>query len=179
MKFQTCTFQTDFSDWWWRYLFWNCPNMNVTGLHWWSVNIGSGNGLVPSGTKPGLHWWSVNIGSGNGLVPSGTKPGLHWWSVNIGSGNGLVPSGTKPGLHWWSVNIGSGNGLVPITCASVDPDLSPYGVTRPQWVKLYLPDCNEIYPLHCVVNISGKFIYEHSKSCNTYNGWLYYLDPFI
>ena len=96
MKFQTCTFQTDFSDWWWRHLFWNCPNMNVTGLHWWSVNIGSGNGLVPSGTKPGLHWWSVNIGSGNGLVPSGTKPGLHWWSVNIGSGNGLVPSGTEP-----------------------------------------------------------------------------------
>ena len=22
----------------------------------------------------GLHWWSVNIGSGNGLVPSGNKP---------------------------------------------------------------------------------------------------------
>ena len=30
----------------------NCPNMNVTGLHWWSVNIGSGSGLVPSGNKP-------------------------------------------------------------------------------------------------------------------------------
>ena len=28
------------------HLLWNCPNMNVTGLHWWSVNIGSGNGLV-------------------------------------------------------------------------------------------------------------------------------------
>ena len=26
--------------------------MKVTGLHWWSVNIGSGNGLVPSGNKP-------------------------------------------------------------------------------------------------------------------------------
>ena len=26
--------------------------LNVTGLHWWSVNIGSGNGLVPSGSKP-------------------------------------------------------------------------------------------------------------------------------
>ena len=26
--------------------------MNATGLHWWSVNIGSGNGLVPSGNKP-------------------------------------------------------------------------------------------------------------------------------
>ena len=25
--------------------------MNVTGLHWWSVNTGSGNGLVPSGNK--------------------------------------------------------------------------------------------------------------------------------
>ena len=30
----------------------NCHNMNVTGLHWWSVNIGSGNGLVLSGNKP-------------------------------------------------------------------------------------------------------------------------------
>ena len=26
--------------------------MNVIGLHWWSVNIGSGDGLVPSGNKP-------------------------------------------------------------------------------------------------------------------------------
>ena len=42
------------SDWWSRHLLWNCPNMNVTGLQWWSVNIGSGNGLVPSGNKP-LH----------------------------------------------------------------------------------------------------------------------------
>ena len=45
-------FQIDFSDWWLRHLLWNCPNMNVIGLHWWSVNIGSGNGLVPSGNKP-------------------------------------------------------------------------------------------------------------------------------
>ena len=28
------------------------PNMNVSGLYWWSVNIGSGNGLVPSDNKP-------------------------------------------------------------------------------------------------------------------------------
>ena len=52
MKFSRCNFQTDFDDWWWRLFFWNCPNINVTGLHWWSVNIGSGNGLVPSGNKP-------------------------------------------------------------------------------------------------------------------------------
>ena len=35
-----------------KHLLWNCPNMIVTGLHLWSVNIGSGNGLVPSGNKP-------------------------------------------------------------------------------------------------------------------------------
>ena len=46
------SFQTDFSDWWLRHLLWNCSDRNVTGLHWWSVNIGSGNGLVPSGNKP-------------------------------------------------------------------------------------------------------------------------------
>ena len=36
---------------WLRHLLWNCPNMNVTGLKLWKVNIGSGNGLVPSGNK--------------------------------------------------------------------------------------------------------------------------------
>ena len=30
------------------YLLWNCHQMNVTGSYWWWVNIGSGNGLVPS-----------------------------------------------------------------------------------------------------------------------------------
>ena len=50
--FLLCNFQTDFSDWRLRHLLRNCPDMKVTGLHWWSVNIGSGNGLVPSGTKP-------------------------------------------------------------------------------------------------------------------------------
>ena len=34
------------------HLLWYCPNMNVSWLHWWSVIIGSGNGLVPSGNKP-------------------------------------------------------------------------------------------------------------------------------
>ena len=32
--------------------YWNCHQMNVTGSYWWQVNIGSGNGLVPDGTKP-------------------------------------------------------------------------------------------------------------------------------
>ena len=44
----------DYSNWWLRHLLWNYPNMNVTGLHWWSVNIGSGNGLVPPGWTHGI-----------------------------------------------------------------------------------------------------------------------------
>ena len=35
----------------------------------------------------------VNIGSGNDLLPDGTKPVPE---PNIGSGNGLLPDGTKP-----------------------------------------------------------------------------------
>ena len=30
----------------------NCPEMNTTISHLWFVNIGSGNGLEPSGNKP-------------------------------------------------------------------------------------------------------------------------------
>ena len=40
------------SDWWIRYLLWNCPQMSAMGLYWWQVNSGSGNGLVPPGNKP-------------------------------------------------------------------------------------------------------------------------------
>ena len=42
---------TNFGEWCLKHLLWNCPNMNVIALHWRSVNIGSGNGLVPSGNK--------------------------------------------------------------------------------------------------------------------------------
>ena len=45
-------FQANFSEWWLRYLLWNCPQMNVARPYWWEVNIGSDNGLVPSGNKP-------------------------------------------------------------------------------------------------------------------------------
>ena len=31
---------------------WNCPQVIFNQPHWWSVNTGSGNGLVPSGNKP-------------------------------------------------------------------------------------------------------------------------------
>ena len=33
-------------------LFWNSLQKKFTGLYCWCINIDSGNGLVPSGTKP-------------------------------------------------------------------------------------------------------------------------------
>ena len=35
-----------------KYFLWSCYQVNATTPHWSSVNIGSGNGLVPSGNKP-------------------------------------------------------------------------------------------------------------------------------
>ena len=43
---------SSFSNWWLKHLLWNCPQLIVTGPHWWWVNIGSGNGLVLSCNKP-------------------------------------------------------------------------------------------------------------------------------
>ena len=58
--------------------------------------------------------------------------GLYWWLVNIGSGNGLVPSGT-----------------LPLPEPVLAQFLSPYGVARPQWVKMKVTyrSCN--YNLNC------------------------------
>ena len=43
---------TSFSDWWLRYLMWNCPQTNVTETYWWLVNTDSDNGLVSLVKKP-------------------------------------------------------------------------------------------------------------------------------
>ena len=49
--------------WWWRYLSRNCHLLNITGLHWQFVNIGSGNGSVPSGTShyPITQYWPRSV----------------------------------------------------------------------------------------------------------------------
>ena len=52
LKFQLSNFQAKLSNSWLRYLLWYYPHVIVTAPHWWLVNIGSGNGLVPSGHKP-------------------------------------------------------------------------------------------------------------------------------
>ena len=36
------------------------PRINATRPHWWLVNIGSGNGSVPSGSKPFFTWANVH-----------------------------------------------------------------------------------------------------------------------
>ena len=43
------------------------------GLSWVPENLTDGKSTLVQ-VMAGLHWWSVNIGSGNGLVPSGNKP---------------------------------------------------------------------------------------------------------
>ena len=35
-----------------EYFLWNCSQVNATEHFWWWFNIGSGDGLVPSGKKP-------------------------------------------------------------------------------------------------------------------------------
>ena len=45
---QISKFQTHFNDKYLKYFLWNCYQVNATIPHWSLVNIGSGNGLVPS-----------------------------------------------------------------------------------------------------------------------------------
>ena len=52
--FQMCKFQMQLEDGNLEYSSKHYPGMNARGPRWWLVNIGSGNGLVPSGNKPSL-----------------------------------------------------------------------------------------------------------------------------
>ena len=47
-----CDFLSWFTDWYHQIIWTQCPQMNTTETNWWWVNIGSGNGLVPSCNKP-------------------------------------------------------------------------------------------------------------------------------
>ena len=52
LLFQMCKFQTQPGDRYHEYPSKQCPTIKASESHWWLVNIGSGNGLVPSGNKP-------------------------------------------------------------------------------------------------------------------------------
>ena len=49
----------------------------------------------------------------------------HWWLVSISAGNGLVPSDNKP-----------------LPQPMYTRSMSPYGITRPQWVNTLRPRQN-------------------------------------
>ena len=51
LQSQISKFQTHFKDKYLKYFLWNCYQVNATAPHWSLINIGSGNGLVPSGNK--------------------------------------------------------------------------------------------------------------------------------
>ena len=50
--FWICKFQTYLADWYHEYSLWNCFQVISKKSHYWQLNIGSANGLVPSGNKP-------------------------------------------------------------------------------------------------------------------------------
>ena len=52
MQFYKRNFYSHFTDWYLQIFWRQCPQMNTTELYWWQVNIGWGNGLVPSCIKP-------------------------------------------------------------------------------------------------------------------------------
>ena len=55
LQSQMSKFQTHFNDKYLKHFLWNCYHynqVNATTPHWSLVNIGSCNGLVPSGNKP-------------------------------------------------------------------------------------------------------------------------------
>ena len=51
-------FQTHFNDKYLKYFLWNCYQMNASTPRWSLVNIGSGNGLMPSGHQATSHYLS-------------------------------------------------------------------------------------------------------------------------
>ena len=54
-------FQNHYTELYLECSLWNCSQTNTTGPHWWLVNIGLGNGLVPSGNKPLSETMSTHI----------------------------------------------------------------------------------------------------------------------
>ena len=110
-------FHTQIKDKYLEHFLWNCPQVNAIRLHWWLVNIGSGNGLVSSGNNPlpeqmlshnelGHNEWTHSgqlmhicisklsltiIGSNNGL-----SPGRCWAIILTNAGILLIgPLGTN------------------------------------------------------------------------------------
>ena len=51
-KYQNSNVQVHIKGRYLEHLLWNCLQLNATRPHWWLVNTGSGDGLVPSGNKP-------------------------------------------------------------------------------------------------------------------------------
>ena len=59
-KFKLSGFQVHFSDWWLGHLSWNFFQVNVFGLHWWWVNIFSGNIRLGALRQQAITWANVD-----------------------------------------------------------------------------------------------------------------------
>ena len=90
---------------------------------------------------------------GWGISEEVTRP--HWWVVSFDSCNGLVSSGNKPLPE-------------PILLRSV----SPYGVTRPQWVNSntrYNQECTyrQVISVTCVSTDKDPYMWHNIDCCGT------------
>ena len=56
-SFQNHNVQTYDGEYLFMHLLWNCAQLSATERYWYEVNIGSGNGLVPSGNKLCVAIW--------------------------------------------------------------------------------------------------------------------------
>ena len=84
MRFHITKFQANFSAWWLRYLLCNSPYMNFTVFYWWQVNIGSSNGLVPSGNKPLPESMLTQLDLSRHMASLGHNV-LTWFNLNFSS----------------------------------------------------------------------------------------------
>ena len=144
MTFYIYNLQTDFSHWRFRHLLWNCPNMNVTGLQWWSVDIGSGDGLVPSGNKPSPEPMLTQICCHMASLGHNELISKLISRIDILSISCEIAPRWFVNLKSWLVSIGFGNVLMPMTpnhnLNQCWPNsVMPYGVTRPQWIHSLVP----------------------------------------
>ena len=111
MKFHISYFQTNFNDWWPRFLLWNYPRTNLTGPHWSLINLGLGNDLVRHASyhylnqDRGRHMASLGRNELTNACNRWTHLGLVAYirvqnCTIIGSGNGLSSSLSDLTFTW-------------------------------------------------------------------------------
>ena len=161
MKFKIYNLQANLSDWWLRYLSWNCPQMNV--------NIGSGNDLVPSGGHYQSQCWPRSMSTRSCIL-------THWGRVThiylrnltiIGSDNGLS-LGRRQAIIWTNAWI------------SIIEPLGTYfseiaiGIQSFSFKKMHFKMSVKWHPFCLCLNVLKLQRLEHYIKLASFNVWVRY-----